>query len=97
MKKVLLLIFLLFGLFVLGSCGDKENPKDEETPVVNEPIIVEFYTVNNELIAEYNLKQGDSVTEYPECEEEGDRGRGYRSCAACYAFRLRMFRFFRLY
>ena len=71
MKKVLLLIFLLFGLFVLGSCGDKENPKDEETPVVNEPIIVEFYTVNNELIAEYNLKQGDSVTEYPECEEEG--------------------------
>lgn len=67
MKRFLSIIFLLICLIGLGAC----DKTDDDKPTNKEPIIVEFYTVKNEFIAKYDLYKGDSVTEFPICDEEG--------------------------
>lgn len=71
MKKILSIVFLLICLISLGAC-DKTDENDNDNKVTNkEPIIVEFYTVTNELIAQYDLYKGDDVLKFPICDEEG--------------------------
>lgn len=71
MKRTLSIIFLLMCLFAGGSCDKSDDNPNVDQPTDSEQIIVEFYTITNELITKYDLHKGDSITEFPICNEEG--------------------------
>ncbi|MBQ8292296.1 MAG: InlB B-repeat-containing protein [Bacilli bacterium] len=73
-KKAFRMLIVLGCLFMFTSCGDEQvdTPDDkDDNPVVEEKVNVEFYDIDDNLLKKYELKKGESVTEFPVCEEEG--------------------------
>ena len=83
--KSIKFICLLVCLFILVGCGDdtqnddpidcEKNPTHEscqdDKPQEEEKVTVEFKDVEGTILSTLEIKKGESVTEFPQCAEEG--------------------------